>query len=61
MLSLAGTSLSARVSESLVRKVEVPRLVGDASKLQRATSFREEYDLDSTLDDVLEYWRREGA
>ncbi|MDA8116697.1 MAG: GDP-mannose 4,6-dehydratase [Actinomycetota bacterium] len=60
MLSLAGTSLRARVSESLVRKVEVPRLVGDASKLRGATSFRPEYDLDSTLADVLAHWRRES-
>ena len=60
MLRLAGTELRAEVSESLVRKVEVPRLVGDVSKLEAATSFRPMLALESTLSAVLEHWRLRG-
>ncbi len=57
MLRLANTELRAEVSDALVRKVEVPRLVGDASKLEAATSFAPRFALESTLKAVLEHWR----
>jgi GDP-4-dehydro-6-deoxy-D-mannose reductase len=38
----------------LVRPVETPRLVGDASKLRAATGWKPEYTLAETLRDVLE-------
>jgi GDP-4-dehydro-6-deoxy-D-mannose reductase len=41
----------------LFRPVEVPVLVGDASKLVAATSWDPEIALSTTLSDVLDYWR----
>ena len=38
---------------ALVRPVETPRLVGDASKLRAATGWKPEYTLSQTLTDVL--------
>jgi GDP-4-dehydro-6-deoxy-D-mannose reductase len=39
---------------ALVRPVETPRLVGDASKLHAATGWKPEYSLGQTLTDVLD-------
>ena len=39
---------------ALVRPVETPRLVGDASKLHAATGWKPEYTLSQTLTDVLD-------
>ena len=53
LLALAGADLELRVDPKLVRPVEVPVLLGDASKLVAATGWRPERDLDETLADVL--------
>ena len=45
----------------IVRSVDVPRLVGDASKLREATGWRPEIDLDQTLRDVLDDARAAAA
>jgi GDP-4-dehydro-6-deoxy-D-mannose reductase len=42
------------VDPDLVRSVDVPRLVGDASKLRAATGWRREIDLEQTLRDVFD-------
>ncbi len=42
---------------SLFRPVEVPVLLGDASKLMTATGWSPEIPLSKTLSDVLDYWR----
>ena len=42
---------------ALFRPVEVPILLGDASKLMTATGWKPEIALDETLSDVLGYWR----
>ncbi len=57
---LAGMlSCEVRLVEDpdLFRPVEVPVLVGDASKLVAATSWRPTIELGKTLSDVLDYWR----
>ena len=41
----------------LFRPVEVPVLVGDASKLVAATGWHPAMELATTLSDVLDYWR----
>lgn len=53
LLALAGVSLELVVDPRLVRPVEVPRLVGDNSKLRRATGWEPRIPLDQTLRDVL--------
>jgi GDP-4-dehydro-6-deoxy-D-mannose reductase len=42
---------------SLFRPVEVPVVLGDASKLEAATGWRPEIPLATTLADVVAYWR----
>jgi len=41
-----------------LRAVEVPAVWGDYGKLQRATGWRPEKNLDQLLEDLLDYWRQ---
>lgn len=40
------------------RPVDVPLVHGDPSKLRLETGWKPEYDLPTTLSDLLDYWRR---
>ncbi len=57
MIRLSGARLEVSVNPGLTRAIEVPRLVGDCTKLQEATGFRPLHSLEATLGDVLQYWR----
>jgi GDP-4-dehydro-6-deoxy-D-mannose reductase len=54
LLGLAQRELRLTVDPSLVRPIDVPRLVGDPSKLRAATGWEPEIPLDDTLAAVLE-------
>src|SRR5439155_16393332 len=54
LLAAARRPLRITVDPDLVRPVEVPRLVGDASRLRADTGWRPAYPLDETLAAVLE-------
>lgn len=41
-----------------LRPSDVPLLIGDAGKIERATGWRAEIGFEQTLRDLLEYWRR---
>ena len=56
LLELAGVDLPIVVDAERVRKVEIPDMRGDSSKLRAATDWAPEISLDQTLADVLEYW-----
>jgi GDP-4-dehydro-6-deoxy-D-mannose reductase len=58
LLAAARRPLRITVDPDLVRPVEVPRLVGDASRLRADTGWRPAYGLDETLAAVLEDARR---
>jgi GDP-4-dehydro-6-deoxy-D-mannose reductase len=53
LVARAGGGVTAEVDPALVRPVEVPRLVGDPTKLVEATGWQPEFSLDDTLDAVL--------
>jgi GDP-4-dehydro-6-deoxy-D-mannose reductase len=57
MAGMLSCEVSFVEDPELFRPVEVPVLVGDASKLVAATMWRPEIPLAKTLSDVLEYWR----
>jgi GDP-4-dehydro-6-deoxy-D-mannose reductase len=44
-----------------MRPVDVPVVRGDPSKLRTATGWKPEFDLDTTLRDVLDQWREPVA
>ena len=60
LLRLSQRALRLAVDPSLVRPVDVPRLVGDPSKLRAATGWEPEIPLDDTLAAVLDDARAAG-
>ena len=55
------THLEVVVDPELVRPVEIPRLVGDNTRLRDATGWEPEIPLDRTLEDVLTERRESGS
>ncbi len=53
LVARAGGRVGVVVDDALVRPVDVPRLVGDPTKLIEATGWSPRYTLDETLDAVL--------
>lgn len=53
LLELSGAGVEPVVDPALVRPVDVPRLVGDNSRLRAATGWEPTIPLDQTLGDVL--------
>lgn len=53
MLAIAGAELDVEIDPELARPIEIPRLVGDNSRLRAATGWQPEIPLDQTLADVL--------
>jgi len=61
LVARSHTDLRVEVDPALLRPTEVPRLVGDPSKLMQATGWEPEHTLDETLDDVLAHARAQGS
>ncbi len=54
LVALSRRNLRLVVDPDLVRPVEVPRLVGDPSRIAAATGWEPEHTIESTLADVLD-------
>jgi GDP-4-dehydro-6-deoxy-D-mannose reductase len=54
LVAAARRPLRITVDQALERPVEVPRLVGDASRLRADTGWSPSYSLDDTLTAVLD-------
>lgn len=61
LLKHASVKVDIVVDPELLRPSDVPRVVGDASKFQRATGWQPALSLEDTLLDVLNYWRQREA
>lgn len=59
LLGLARHAIELVADPSLVRPVEVPRLVGDNTKLHKATGWTPQIPLADGLAAILERWRNE--
>jgi GDP-4-dehydro-6-deoxy-D-mannose reductase len=57
LLGLAGADLVLEHDPALERPVEIPVLCGDPTRIEQATGWVPETDLDRTLRDVLDHWR----
>ncbi|MES2522337.1 MAG: GDP-mannose 4,6-dehydratase [Gemmatimonadota bacterium] len=53
VLSRVGVSAPLTEDPALVRPVDVPALVGDSQKLQRATGWRATHSIDDIIDDLI--------
>jgi GDP-4-dehydro-6-deoxy-D-mannose reductase len=61
LLGLARHTIELAPDPSLVRPVEVPRLVGDNHRLREATGWAPTISFEETLAAILERWRAEVA
>src|SRR5712691_7702707 len=50
--------ITTKEDPARLRPSDVPVLLGDASKIQKAVGWRPEIPFEKTLDDTLEYWRQ---
>lgn len=55
----ARVPITVEQDPALLRPNDVPLLVGDASRLHADTGWRAEIPIERTVDDLLEYWRRQ--
>ena len=61
LLAQATRSIEVVRDPELLRPVDVPVLFGDPSRLERATGWRAEIPLESSLADLLAWWRERVA
>ena len=58
---LAEVTVEVVVDPAKIRPADPPLLMGSAAKLNRLTGWTPQHNLESTLGDVLAYWREEVA
>jgi GDP-4-dehydro-6-deoxy-D-mannose reductase len=64
LIARSRVAVRIEVDPARLRASDAPILVGDASRLTRATGWQPEIPFERTIDDLLEYWRstvREGT
>ena len=57
LIEFAGVQVKVTPDEARMRPSDVPRLMGDASRLREATGWTPEIPFEQTLRDLLDYWR----
>lgn len=57
LLELTSVSIEVQIDQKKLRKADLPSLVGDSSKLRKATGWSPSLSLRQTLNDLLDYWR----
>jgi GDP-4-dehydro-6-deoxy-D-mannose reductase len=58
LLSLSKKKINIKTDEKKNRPAEIPVLVGDNSKIKRATGWKPKISIEKTLEDTLNFWRR---
>jgi GDP-4-dehydro-6-deoxy-D-mannose reductase len=61
LLVLAGVDIPIEIDPGRLRPADIPELRGDPSRLEKATAWGPEIPLDTTLSDVLAYWKQAGS
>jgi GDP-4-dehydro-6-deoxy-D-mannose reductase len=57
LVSRSRVPVRIEIDPDRMRPNDVPSIVGDYTRLERATGWRPEVSFDRTLDDLLDYWR----
>jgi GDP-4-dehydro-6-deoxy-D-mannose reductase len=60
LLALSPAKIEIRTRRDLLRPADASGIRGDARKLRDTTGWRPRYNLEQTLTDTLEYWRRQA-
>jgi nucleoside-diphosphate-sugar epimerase len=61
LVGLSGASISIEQDPALERAVDPPQVVGDPGRLRELTSWTPSIDLEQSLRDVLDEWRRRSV
>jgi len=56
---ITGKTVEIKVNQSLMRKSDVPILIADASKFRKVTGWEPKVSLETTISDILNYWRKQ--
>ena len=59
IVALSDKDIEVRVDESKLRPVDVPIIEPDITKIRETVGWEPEIELETTLNETLEYWRRE--
>ncbi len=59
LIKLSKVSIKVEVDKSLFRPSDNPELICDSSKFRQLSGWKPEIDIDKTLKNTLEYWRRQ--
>ena len=57
LLKLSKIKIKIRVNKNLLRPVDIPELLCDATKFKKITNWKPKIDMSTTLKDTLDYWR----
>jgi GDP-4-dehydro-6-deoxy-D-mannose reductase len=57
LIGMSTAKIELREDPKRLRPSDVPRLLGDCSKFRKDTGWKPEIPFETTLKDVLEYWR----
>ncbi len=57
LLSLSKVNVKVEVDPERLRPSDVPILVGDSTRFNKATGWKPEIPIEKTLEDLLNYWR----
>ena len=59
LISRARVPVAVKIDPARLRPNDTPLLLGDPSRLRDELGWAAEIPLEQTLDDLLEYWRRQ--
>jgi GDP-4-dehydro-6-deoxy-D-mannose reductase len=59
LVSRARVPVRVETDPARLRPNDLPVVVGDASRIRRATGWQPSISFDRMLDDLLDYWRRD--
>jgi GDP-4-dehydro-6-deoxy-D-mannose reductase len=61
LLSLSSSKIECKLDESRLRPSDVQILLGDPAKFKKATGWQTTISFEQTMQDLLNYWRKEIA
>lgn len=56
MIKLSGIQIQVKVEQERVRPVDEPVITGDPTKIKKDCSWKQNYDIDTTLKDSIDFW-----
>jgi len=57
LIKLSKSKIKVRIDKNLLRPVDIPELLCDATKFRKLTNWHPDIPIDITLKDTLDYWR----